>query len=718
MFRGALASILSLGLCFSALTSTNVLAETNEIVGGSEVTPGQYPFMAAILDSSGSPTSQYCGGSLISSGWVASAAHCFVENGSVTPANQVRVGMGLHRLSSGGGTTFSVKRVIVHPSYNANTNDNDIALLELNGSASQTPITVQTGNADLTGLTATAIGWGLTDPNNNNSSSDVLRSVNLPIISNSACNSSFGGGITSNMVCAGFAQGGKDTCQGDSGGPLVTTIGGVLTLVGITSFGNGCAEPNSYGVYSRPSQFQSFIEQYVPLSPPPIPTDGKLGLWNGYLNMTNIIELVNNTGSSVYAQVNMHSIDGTLVSSNFYTIPANSQQDVILNGLRGFQADSYGLVQVSSNIQGRIFYYRPTGPIFSDFEYVFGVSLESPKTGKSFVGFNTYQPSFNYGDAANLVANWLSVVNLSATARSFVISKYDASGSLLSSQTVSVNAKSRADFDGGHISPGPSNVGLIEVAPTDPSTQYLSQLMRYGYGANGSFDFAFPLRTGAGSTSTITVALGSSFFAQNWLEVLNVGSSSNTVLVSFYNAAGTLVNQQSVTLGARSQQHINVNAILGNQTLGYARLATQSGQPVVAESMFYFRNSISGSITAMYGLQADVAQTGQHRGSFNLFLGMEDYLRLSNPSDSSINVDVTITSAFSAGSSRTVTLPANSTQELSLHDTATYGTTADSYGVVTVNPQSPSSPALHEVIRAKQSGGELQFAAPTELDIN
>ena len=80
----------------------------------------------------------------------------------------------------------------------------------------------------------------------------------MPIVSRATCRSNYGtSAITLNMFCAGVAAGGKDSCQGDSGGPIVAA--GTKTLIGLVSWGEGCAAPNKPGVYTRVAAVLSFI---------------------------------------------------------------------------------------------------------------------------------------------------------------------------------------------------------------------------------------------------------------------------------------------------------------------------------------------------------------------------------------------------------------------------------------------------------------------------
>ncbi len=97
--------------------------------------------------------------------------------------------------------------------------------------------------------------------------SDVLQEVEVPLVSNTACNAAdvLNGAVTANMLCAGLLDaGGLDSCQGDSGGPLVVPDGqDGWRLAGIVSWGIGCAQPQQPGVYTRVSQFTGFITAHA-----------------------------------------------------------------------------------------------------------------------------------------------------------------------------------------------------------------------------------------------------------------------------------------------------------------------------------------------------------------------------------------------------------------------------------------------------------------------
>ncbi|GHD61325.1 serine protease [Streptomyces mirabilis] len=236
------------------LGAPGAVAAPQPIVGGTTTTTTAYPFMMQITDAS---QNQFCGGTLVAANKVVTAAHCMV--GETT--SSVRVVGGRTYLNGTNGTVSKVSKIWINPDYTDATNGDDVAVLTLSTSMSYTPASyvasTDTG-VYATGATARIIGWGTTSESG--SSSNQLRTATVPIVSNSSCAGSYGSEfVASDMVCAGYTNGGTDTCQGDSGGPLL--IGGVLA--GITSWGNGCAEAGYPGVYTRLTTFSNLVKTQI-----------------------------------------------------------------------------------------------------------------------------------------------------------------------------------------------------------------------------------------------------------------------------------------------------------------------------------------------------------------------------------------------------------------------------------------------------------------------
>ncbi|MGI9211387.1 MAG: S1 family peptidase [Methylococcaceae bacterium] len=244
-------------------------AATDRIVGGTTAQADGWPWVVSLEFSFGVNEvyrDHFCGGSLIASDWVITAAHC-VDG---TQAIQINVLSGISDLRHGKGVVSTVKRIIVHPDYIGGVFNGDLALLQLTQPLADSPTLplVQT-TGKLIGNKATAVGWGNMKAD---SASPLfpfrLQQVTLPVVSNKTCNEGFEQNqsqlvnpVGSDMLCAGYLAGGKDTCQGDSGGPLMIRQEGKWVLVGLTSWGEGCA--TSYGVYTRVSQYIDFIHNAV-----------------------------------------------------------------------------------------------------------------------------------------------------------------------------------------------------------------------------------------------------------------------------------------------------------------------------------------------------------------------------------------------------------------------------------------------------------------------
>ncbi|KAK2580753.1 hypothetical protein KPH14_011378 [Odynerus spinipes] len=240
------------------------------VVGGEEALPGRWPWMAAIFLHGSKRTEFWCGGSLIGPRHVLTAAHCTRDQRQrpfATRQFTVRLGdIDLERDDEPSSPeTYTVKAIHAHPKFSRVGFYNDIAVLELNRPVKKSPYVIPIclpqgrfrGEA-FAGARPTVVGWGTTYYGGKEST--VQRQAVLPVWRNEDCNAAYFQPITSNFLCAGYSQGGKDACQGDSGGPLMLRAEGRWMQIGIVSFGNKCGEPGYPGVYTRVTQYLDWIK--------------------------------------------------------------------------------------------------------------------------------------------------------------------------------------------------------------------------------------------------------------------------------------------------------------------------------------------------------------------------------------------------------------------------------------------------------------------------
>lgn len=253
------------------------------IVGGDE-TQKTWPFMGYIETAREElelGDNQFCGASLIAPTWALTAAHCVTVDPLVDPLATTFV-IGRHSKSdTSSGERIQIKRMLRHESYDTPPSANDVMLLELDRApAAAQPVKIA-GAAEealwAPGASATILGWGAVTEGG--SGSDTLKEARVPLVSDPDCEKAYPGQIDqATMVCAGYPAGGTDTCQGDSGGPMVVPAAdGSWRLAGATSWGDGCARPEKFGVYTRVAgaKLRAWVAAVVPeaisVAPAPAP---------------------------------------------------------------------------------------------------------------------------------------------------------------------------------------------------------------------------------------------------------------------------------------------------------------------------------------------------------------------------------------------------------------------------------------------------------------
>ncbi|KAG1702304.1 hypothetical protein DVH05_010094 [Phytophthora capsici] len=245
---------LGLILCAVAVTAQDLpsnktvdLSTTTQnsprIYGGTAVDATKYPYVVQLtIDVEDGKV--LCGGTLIASQFVVTAAQCVSEKPTSITATM-------------GSVVRTVRSYKIHPDYDDDTLDNDIAVLKLRSTVDIKTVRLAKANEsdNKVGTAAVVFGWGETE---SGKPSSGLKKVSLRLISNSDCRKANDDqiAITSGMLCAWGGEG-KDSCQGDGGGPLFAN--GIL--VGIVSFGWECGE--TPGVYVRVASYRDFIKSVI-----------------------------------------------------------------------------------------------------------------------------------------------------------------------------------------------------------------------------------------------------------------------------------------------------------------------------------------------------------------------------------------------------------------------------------------------------------------------
>ncbi|XP_076257492.1 trypsin-like isoform X1 [Rhynchophorus ferrugineus] len=243
--------------------SANIYKDTR-IVGGFDADIRELPYQVSLQYFN----QHFCGGSLITTSFVLSAAHCFPSGSNSNPL-WYSVKVGGNSTKDNDGIRVDMCSVKVHENYNSSTIDNDISIIKLcsNLTLSSTVQTIVLAQRKIyvAGNLAIVSGWGYEAENGNVSSN--LKAALVPMTTKQYCQKAYSSmiNITNNMICAGFEEGGKDACQGDSGGPLVCNN----MLIGIVSFGSGCARKDYPGVYTNVANYIKWIQNnsdYQPLN--------------------------------------------------------------------------------------------------------------------------------------------------------------------------------------------------------------------------------------------------------------------------------------------------------------------------------------------------------------------------------------------------------------------------------------------------------------------
>ncbi|XP_037988105.1 acrosin-like [Motacilla alba alba] len=237
------------------------------IVGGIGAAEAEWPWIVSIQHPWVPGLGHWCGGSLITADWVLTAAHCFDKFDNISLL-YVLIGATQLTQPGPGAAVRSVKKVVIHRDYKRSDYSYDIALMQLDRPVLCSSYIQLACLADPALKVSELIncwiaGWGATTARSLDSA-DRLQQAKVQLIDVQLCNSSdwYAGEVHPYNLCAGYPQGNIDSCKGDSGGPLMCQDNNAeyWWVIGLTSFGTGCARARQPGVYTSIQYFYDWID--------------------------------------------------------------------------------------------------------------------------------------------------------------------------------------------------------------------------------------------------------------------------------------------------------------------------------------------------------------------------------------------------------------------------------------------------------------------------
>ncbi len=402
--------------------------------------------------------------------------------------------------------------------------------------------------------------------------------------------------------------------------------------------------------------------------------------WNAHFPpMFSVLENTGLSAGSISLNFSLLDSSGEEESVSGAILSLEQQLDLLVHDMSGFIENTYGSMKIGHNgvpgdYDGRIVQYKLGIAEGNDIviEHALAVPAAAGERGRQFVPFNTFHPSLRESDRDNLVTNWIQLSNISENTESGSLYLWSQSGDMICERRLQLDGKSRLDV-GVHAIPfenencprlGSADIGLVEWRPDSDMVSFVMRNVRYYYDNAGERDslYAASLLTANKGTRRQIVAPFDRDSATAVVEVANTSDSFQTIELSAYDSAGTLLISQSLGLAAKASAHTILDGI-STGDIGHVRVKGDTINGAQAYVLQYGRTfEDPPGLSYAYATSLEEPLTMLSRASFNTYFEQDCRVLLSNPGNNEVTFDYSLLDDDgNLISNASATLDANST---------------------------------------------------------
>ena len=416
--------------------------------------------------------------------------------------------------------------------------------------------------------------------------------------------------------------------------------------------------------------------------------------WDGsFGGMWNVAEIANIAPAAIHGAADLLASSGQSASKTALSIPALRELDLAVHMLPGYQLGSSGAICLkhdgeANDVLGQLLLYKPVSAanvsLGKKYDFALALDLNAGRAGVQYVGFDMTQLSTAAADAADMVANWIQVVNLGTAAFSGKLRFYNSAGALLGEKAIQVGPKQRS-VTGAHLY-GPNQKGFAEWIPDTAGALAAVRNITYLYdnpGTVSSFSGGYA-REARAPGSLLAIPVTTELSQTALAEVSNVLTSSVNVTINAYDTNGrSLMTTARYTLKPKATQQLLLSRVKNRKAM--VLIKSDKAGSLIGGVRQYARSS-TGAVLYIYSLNGTSPAGSLFEAVYDTHDSQQSTVLFANPTSYSRKVLVSLrrSNGQAAVTPFWVTIPKYAVRYYNVTD-------PDSKGVVTIQPDQANS---------------------------